>query len=114
MLLIMYGVLYSSIKTFLRTPFLASILICVALPTNRDRCWWGMGDLELGFVPAGPSFPERCGPAQPRLEVMQGMGTEPEGQLDLSALESTCKDLLIHYSWFRRHMQIPPSARARC
>ena len=28
------------------------------------------------------------------------MESEPEGQLDLSALESTCKDLLIHYSWF--------------
>ena len=35
---------------------------------------------------------------------MQGLGTEPEGQLDLSALESTCKDLLIHYSWFRENM----------
>ena len=27
------------------------------------------------------------------------MGTELESQPDLSTLESTCKDLLIHYSW---------------
>lgn len=37
--------------------------------------------------------------AQPGLVIMLGMGAEMGSQLDLSSLESTCKDLLIHYSW---------------
>ena len=64
---------------------------------------WAGGWSWTGFVP-WPKFSRKVWSAQPRLEIMQGMGTEPEGQLDLSAQESTCKNLLIHYSWFCENM----------
>lgn len=54
------------------------------------------GDPELGLF-FGQSFAKGVVSTAQAGDYAE-MGTEMESQLDLSALESTCKDL-IHYSW---------------
>lgn len=99
MLLIMYiSAIFLQLKFFQGVRFLASTFYFCDSPTNRGLLLSvGSGDPELGLF-FGQSF------AKGVVSIAQAgdyaeMGTEMGSQLDLSALESTCKDLLIHYSW---------------
>lgn len=87
----------SPVEIFLRAHFLASeaFYFCGSL-TNRDLLL--SVESVLSWAHSLVKVLQKVWSAQLGLEIMLEKEAEIGSQLNLSALQSTCKDLLIHYS----------------